>query len=289
MAGVREEQVENHWPGYVDALTTMLMVLTFVMMILGIAVFAMSQNTSRILLEQIAKAARIELPTGAEAPVADLADRILKELERPKAASPGQGGVEHDGVEPGQTGQATTRQGQTGQGTTGHRETGPSEHRPGEHGPGEHGPGEAARQPGAGSAARIVSNQPAHAAAPASASLGAQTADALIITFQPRATRLDDAALRDLDGAIRAAQALTAAGGARLLARVDAGGGAVSDARRVAFYRAMLLRSRLIEAGLPAEAIRIRLVEQPDDGVAPESVRIEPARRDAPRPDNPQP
>jgi hypothetical protein len=272
MAGVREEQVENHWPGYVDALTTMLMVLTFVMMILGIAVFAMSQNTSRILLEQIAKAARIELPTGAEAPVADLADRILKELERPKAASPGQ-----DGAGQGAAGQDGAGQGAVGQGGVAPDRTGQGE------------PGQAARQPSAGSAARIVSNQPAHAAAPAPASLGAQTADALIITFQPRATRLDDAALRDLDGAIRAAQALMAAGGARLLARVDAGGGAVSDARRVAFYRAMLLRSRLIEAGLPAEAIRIRLVEQPDDGVAPESVRIEPARRDAPRPDNPQP
>ena len=48
MAHAKDDANENHWPGYVDALTTMLMVLTFVMMILGIAVFAMSQNVSRV-------------------------------------------------------------------------------------------------------------------------------------------------------------------------------------------------------------------------------------------------
>ncbi len=251
MASAREEQVENHWPGYVDALTTMLMVLTFVMMILGIAVFAMSQNTSRILLEQIAKAARIELPTGADAPVAELAARILKELERPQATPPAQpqGAPVLD-----ETAFATP-----------------------------------AVQTGSHEAARIRSQQPAHTGAPAPASLGAGTADALIITFQPRATRLDTGALRDLDNAIRAAAALREAGGARLLARVDTTAGAVSDARRIAFYRAMLVRTRLMQAGLSAEAIRIRLVETPDDGVAPESVRIEPAAADAARAARPQP
>ncbi len=81
MAQANNEQTENHWPGYVDALTTMLMVLTFVMMILGVAVFAMSQNVSRMLIEAIARAAMVEPPYD-EVPVPELADRILEKLRR---------------------------------------------------------------------------------------------------------------------------------------------------------------------------------------------------------------
>ena len=47
MAGSSEGEEENYWPGFVDALTTMVMVLTFVMMVLGIVVFTLSQNVSK--------------------------------------------------------------------------------------------------------------------------------------------------------------------------------------------------------------------------------------------------
>ena len=57
------DESENHWPGYVDALTTMTMMLIFVMMILAVAIFSMSENVSRTLVEQVAKSAGIKLPT----------------------------------------------------------------------------------------------------------------------------------------------------------------------------------------------------------------------------------
>lgn len=54
-----DDENENYWPGYVDALTTMTMVLTFILMVLGIVVFSLSQSVSRGYLEAIAKAANV--------------------------------------------------------------------------------------------------------------------------------------------------------------------------------------------------------------------------------------
>lgn len=45
------EQEENHWPGFVDALSTIVMVVTFLLIILAIAIFAMSLNIAKVALE----------------------------------------------------------------------------------------------------------------------------------------------------------------------------------------------------------------------------------------------
>ena len=38
------DEGDNYWPGYVDALTSMVQVLAFVMMMLALAVFSLSQS-----------------------------------------------------------------------------------------------------------------------------------------------------------------------------------------------------------------------------------------------------
>ena len=43
----REEEQENYWPGFVDALSTIIMVVTFIMIILGILIFALSQQVAK--------------------------------------------------------------------------------------------------------------------------------------------------------------------------------------------------------------------------------------------------
>jgi hypothetical protein len=53
------EEEENYWPGYVDALSTMTMVLTFVMMILVVVVFMLIQNTSQAIIQQQVSQANI--------------------------------------------------------------------------------------------------------------------------------------------------------------------------------------------------------------------------------------
>jgi len=43
-----EEQEENHWPGFVDALSTIVMVVTFLLIILAVAIFALSLNVAKV-------------------------------------------------------------------------------------------------------------------------------------------------------------------------------------------------------------------------------------------------
>ena len=74
MAGSSDGEEENYWPGYVDALTTMTMVMTFIMMVLGVVVFTLSQNTAKNILVAVAKAAKID--------AADLNGHDSKDLEK---------------------------------------------------------------------------------------------------------------------------------------------------------------------------------------------------------------
>lgn len=43
----REEQEENYWPGFVDALSTIVMVVTFIMIIFAIIIFVLSQKIAK--------------------------------------------------------------------------------------------------------------------------------------------------------------------------------------------------------------------------------------------------
>ena len=45
------EAEENHWPGFVDALSTIVMVVTFLLIILAIAIFILSQSVAKSYIE----------------------------------------------------------------------------------------------------------------------------------------------------------------------------------------------------------------------------------------------
>jgi Na+-transporting methylmalonyl-CoA/oxaloacetate decarboxylase gamma subunit len=75
-----QAEEENHWPGYVDALTTMTMMLIFVMTILAVAIFGLSQNVSRSMVEKIAKAVKIENIDHNET-TDRLAERVMAQIE----------------------------------------------------------------------------------------------------------------------------------------------------------------------------------------------------------------
>ena len=74
---------ENYWPGYVDALTSMVQVLAFVMMLLAMAVFVLSQNVSKSAVKAIAQAANMDVPPDAN--VQQLTALVIDELDRLKA------------------------------------------------------------------------------------------------------------------------------------------------------------------------------------------------------------
>ena len=49
------EEAENHWPGFVDALSTIVMVVTFLLIILSIAIFVLSQSLAKSYIESQAE------------------------------------------------------------------------------------------------------------------------------------------------------------------------------------------------------------------------------------------
>lgn len=71
---------DSVWPGYVDALTTMVMVMTLVMMILGIVVFGTSQGISRKFLERVASAANVD--AGSEVSTQKVSDDLVAWIQR---------------------------------------------------------------------------------------------------------------------------------------------------------------------------------------------------------------
>lgn len=85
MAGASSDGEVNHWPAFVDVLTTVIMVVTFLLVILSAAVMALSQKIVENIKEQMAQ--QYEAPgkdkdradasgRGAEARALDGAERI---------------------------------------------------------------------------------------------------------------------------------------------------------------------------------------------------------------------
>jgi len=56
----RVEQEESYWPGFVDALSTIVMVVTFLLIILGVAIFAISTQVTHLLNEGTAQTAKAQ-------------------------------------------------------------------------------------------------------------------------------------------------------------------------------------------------------------------------------------
>lgn len=51
--GRRAQEQENHWPGFVDALSTIVMVVTFLLIILAVVIFVLSQSIAKSFVESM--------------------------------------------------------------------------------------------------------------------------------------------------------------------------------------------------------------------------------------------
>lgn len=80
------EEEGDFWPGYVDALTAMVKVLSFVMMLLAVAVFVLSQNVSKAMVEKIAKAAKV--PVTENIDVNELTQKVVEAIENQDKTPP---------------------------------------------------------------------------------------------------------------------------------------------------------------------------------------------------------
>jgi Na+-transporting methylmalonyl-CoA/oxaloacetate decarboxylase gamma subunit len=224
---VQTGEDENHWPGYVDALTTMTMMLVFVMMVLAVAIYGLSENVSRALVEKIAKAAGIQVETEG-ATTDEIARRVAVAIEQ-----------KTDGRFEAQAHVKPERPAQQ-DGTA--RLDAPVQ--------GE----EKVIDAGKGLATNI----------PASLIQTNRAPSLLTLKFQSRATAVDDLAANEIKSFV-AASGLgeRAFFEIRGIARTESG--AASDARRVAFYRAMAVRSRLIAIGVKPERIALNVVDRQGD------------------------
>lgn len=214
MAAADAQGADTFWPGYVDAISNLVLNLLFVVAILTIAVFMFAMELGR---RQVAKAAEAAQLMEAASAVAgngkpqagDTADlqREVQRLQRALAEAQARGAMPAAG--------------------------GGVEARP----------------------AKVVEVNGPQAKDAVPAQL-VQQAGGVVIAFSPEAVSLNS------DEASKARLALApvlSAGRARIQVPVRAG---FSEARRLAFYRAMAVRNLLLEGGLSAERIDVSIPEQ---------------------------
>jgi hypothetical protein len=228
MSGSSGEEEENYWPGYVDALTTMVMVLVFVMMLLAVVVFSLSQNVSKVLIEQIVK---VVDPTAKFDPNATAEQMTAKLIERIKTGAPP-----------------------------------PTTNRPTETPPGP--PIVAKEVP----ETKITANEVEDA--PETTAIKAMSAPAMLtLTFPKRTTKLDEKTAGEVDAFAKGSENVAAAGLVEIHSISSPQSGSVSEARRLAYYRGMLVRAELVKAGVPQAKINLK-IEIGSDASVEDTVKV---------------
>lgn len=213
------EEGENYWPGYVDALTSMVQVLAFVMMMLAMAVFVLSQSVSKKAIEAIAKAVNAEVKPNSD--VKQLTQAVVAQIDRLQKAAADQSPA----VKPAPVAEATAQ---------------PENSRP--------------------TTMRINGGQ----AQPSQAAIDVPAdAPRLTVGFAERGFKVEADQARSIADFIGENQA---AGQPTIVvyAYAYSGEGAISEARRLAYYRGMMARKQLIDVKVKPENIRISVNDTTD-------------------------
>ena len=264
MAGASDDNEENYWPGYVDALTTMTMVLTFVMMVLGVMVFVLSQDATDSKLGAIARALKMETENVGSMSEADIiaalkqlsTERSVEDAKTDRAAlvldGAGRGGGDRDDsgekreLKSGGQGINTPPsplaespfQSPFDGGLVGNKAAGPG---------GEY----------------LVSDTKGLLGKAYGTGMRVQEGSvALRFVFDRSAIDLPPLGTE----AIEAFVAAQGAGPVSVYSTAMPMEGGASESRRRAYFRAMLIRSRLVKAGISARDIEIQVRDQVQSG-----------------------
>jgi hypothetical protein len=213
------EEGENYWPGYVDALTSMVQVLAFVMMMLAMAVFSLSQSVTKKAVEAIAKAVNADVKPNAD--VKQLTQSVMEQLDRLRGSAPAD-----DASKPAPIAEAAAQ---------------PDAEKP--------------------TTMRMSSarSQPAYAAPEAP-----PDAPRLTVIFAEKSFTIDSDEAQSIAGFVNDSKAVEGTQTIIVNAYAYTGEGAVSEARRLAYYRAMMARKQMIGAKLKPENIRISVNDTVD-------------------------
>jgi outer membrane protein OmpA-like peptidoglycan-associated protein len=198
------ENEDHSWPAFVDALTTIVMILTFVMMILAVAIAVMSENVSKVMVEQIAKVISKD-PPDPNKTAEQMTREVIEAIEKLKATPP---------PPPVQT-QPVEQEKKI--------ESAAVERAPDQK-------------------VAVTSSQ-----------------SALTLTFPPRQSRLDAAGEAELKTFLTTSAPVANAKTIDVRAYASLAVGSLSEAKRFAYYRAMIMRSTMIQNGIPADKIAIQV------------------------------
>jgi hypothetical protein len=218
------EEGENYWPGYVDALTSMVQVLAFVMMMLAMAVFMLSQNVSKKAVEAIAQAVKADTKPGAS--MKELTQAIVDKVQQtakavaaappaPPAPAPPASQAAPSNASPTPEKLVGTRVGDS---------QGPKERN-----------------------FQTPSNAP-H----------------LVTDFNDRSFAIDQQREQSLAAFVEKNKIVENAQAVVINAYAYSGDGALSEARRLAYYRAMTTRKQLVDAKVKPENIRVNVNDTAD-------------------------
>jgi hypothetical protein len=222
------EEGENYWPGYVDALTSMVQVLAFVMMMLAMAVFVLSQSVSKHAVEAIAKAMNADVKPNSD--MKQITQAVMDKIQSLGAAE-----------------LAPTNAGS------------PSAERPADK-PVQADP---TINP---SPEKLTSMRVGTARVRADQATALPSPDAphLIVGFEERGFKLDQDKAQSLSRFIEDNKVVEREAGLVINAYAYSGDGALSEARRLAYYRAMTARKQLVDTKVKAESIRILVTDTAD-------------------------
>jgi hypothetical protein len=222
------EEGENYWPGYVDALTSMVQVLAFVMMMLAMAVFVLSQSVSKHAVEAIAKAVNADVKPNSD--MKQLTQAVMDKIQ-----SLGSAGLSQTNAGP------------------------PS-----------------AESPAAKSAQADPTINPSperltsmrvgapRARTEQATALPSPDAPHLTVGFEERGFKLDQDKAQSLGRFIEDNKVVERTAELVINAYAYSGDGALSEARRLAYYRAMIARKQLVDTKVKAECIRIIVTDTAD-------------------------
>jgi hypothetical protein len=215
------EEGENYWPGYVDALTSMVQVLAFVMMMLAMAVFVLSQSVSKKAVEAVAKAVNADVKPNAD--LKQVTQAIMDQLDKLKAAA-----------------NAASKP--------------PPETA-------------ASKAPAAAdSSPEKLVGMRVSGARPRDQALAQVSPDSprMTVNFEERSFRIDQEHTQSMAKFIDENKVIERAQAVVINAYAYSGDGALSEARRLAYYRAMMARKQLVDAKVPPQNIRINVTDTAD-------------------------
>lgn len=240
---------ENYWPGYVDALTSMVQVLAFVMMLLAMAVFVLSQSVSKSAVEEIAKAAKVDAPPNAT--VAELTKIVVDQLEKLKNQPPPKSEPSKDDAKPappkGSADVAAEKVGKP----------------PPEASPDDKTAAPTADVPSDNQASttsmRIVTTH-----APTEKPQSKPSGQTFVIPFGPQEFKIPSGEDAKLEEYLAANKAIEKNAVIVVRAYASSSDGALSEARHLAYYRAMQVRKLLADHKVLAPAIRVLITDTQD-------------------------